>query len=131
MLHAYIFSASGHRLRHYPPGHPSRTVLTQARSYHERKGSEAVATILSRITGPVPDAILLALFVLVFPAGEYEESVSMYPKSPLAAAQSLDIYGNVDVAPRRIQQIQYLSRLLETRGGLEGVAHLDWVAAIL
>ncbi len=131
MLHAYIFGASGHRLRHYPPGHPSRTVLTQARSYHEREAFEAVSAIMSNHTGPVPDAVISALFMVAFPPGEYEEFDHKYPRSPLATSQSLHRYSNLDLTPSRIQQIQNLSRLLETRGGLEGVAHYDWVGAII
>jgi hypothetical protein len=82
-------------------------------------------------TGPVPDGVLLALFITIFPAGDYDAYVSKYPVSPLAAAQSLHLYANLEVTPGKIQQIQRLSRLLETRGGVDGVSQHEWVHAVI
>ncbi|KIW66430.1 hypothetical protein PV04_05765 [Phialophora macrospora] len=131
MLHAYIANAAGHNLRLHPPGDPARTLLTQARSYHERKTLEAVSDLLRDHTGPVPEGVLLALFITIFPAGDYDAYVCKYPASPLATAQSLHRYANLDVTPGRIQQIQRLSRLLETRGGVDGVSQREWVHAVI
>ena len=131
MLHAYICNAAGHNLRLYPPGHPFRTVLTQARSYHERKTLEAVANIMRTSPGAVSDGVLLALCIIIFQAGDYDETKQRYPESPMATAQSLKLYANMDLTPAKIQHIQRYSRLVEARGGLDGISHLGWVHAVI
>ena len=130
-LHAYITNAAGHQLRLYPPGHPFRTVLTQAKSYHERKALEAVSNALAGQPGTISDDVLLTFFITIFPAGEYDDRVPKYPVSPLAKAQGLHLYANMDVTPGRIQQIHRLSRLLDTRGGLDGISQNEWVTAVI
>jgi hypothetical protein len=131
MLHAYITNATAHQLRLYPPHHPARTLLAQARQYHERKTFEAVSIALKSQSEPVPDALLVALFLVVFTAGDYDGHVSKYPASPLAKAQSLHLYTNMEVTPGRILHIQRISRLLDTRGGLDGVSQNGWVNAAI
>ena len=129
MLHAYITNAVSHSLHLHQPGHAARTLLGQARQYHERKTFEGVSSALKSQRGEVSDGVLMALFIVVFTPGDYDDHVTTYPASPLATAQSLHLYTNMEVTPGRIQHIQRISRLLDTRGGLDGVSQHDWVNA--
>jgi hypothetical protein len=131
MLHSYITNATGHSLRLLPPGHHARNRLLAAAVYHEKKATEAISLLLKEQAGVVPDHIILAIMTVCFPAGDYDEYVSRYPSSPLAQAQSLHLYANLDMTPHRIRQLQTLCRLLETRGNLEGVAHNEWVHVLI
>jgi len=69
----------------------------------------------------------LALTLICWPPGPYDDSTSKYPKSPMARAQNLDLYSNMDITPKVIQNVQRFYHLLEPRGGLEGLSMLGQV----
>ncbi|OAP59845.1 hypothetical protein AYL99_04847 [Fonsecaea erecta] len=125
VLHAQIASAGGHRLRLLPAGDPSRSLIAQAVSYHERKALEAVAEILQKNPGPPWESIVAALILVTWPAGTHEEGPSKYPVSPMARGQNLHLFNNMILTPGRIQQIQRFYHILEPLGGLEGLSTLD------
>ncbi|KIW32980.1 uncharacterized protein PV07_04486 [Cladophialophora immunda] len=122
VLHAQIVNAGGHRLRLLPAGHQSRSLIAQAVSYHERKALEAVTDILQKSPTPPWERIVLALLLVTWPAGTHEESPSKYPVSPMATAQNLHLFNNMELTPGRIQQIQRFYRILEPLGGLDGLS---------
>lgn len=119
VFHAQIAHAAGIRLRMIPPGNPTSTMLSQARSYHERKSLGTVGELLQTTTEPASDAMLLALTLLIWPAGPWEESQSKYPMSPLATAQNLGLYSSMELTPSMIQKIQRFHQLVQGRGGVD------------
>ncbi|EXJ69144.1 uncharacterized protein A1O5_08079 [Cladophialophora psammophila CBS 110553] len=125
ILHAQIANAAGHKLRLLPAGHQSRSLVTRAISYHERKALEAVAGILQKDPSPPWETIVLALLLVTWPAGIHEDAPSKYPVSPMATAQNLHLFNNMELTPGRIQQIQRLYRVLEPLGGLDGLSTPD------
>ena len=129
MMHSYISNAAAHSLRRYPPGHPSRNILAQAWIYHERKALDSISEVLKRQPGIIPDGVFVAFLVAGFPPGDYDDYVSNYPASPLATAQCLHLYTGLELTRSRIQLIQWMSALLDIRGGLDAVAQHDWVNA--
>lgn len=127
VLHAQIVNSSGTRLHLLKPDDKTRTVLRQANAYHERKALEEIVKILEATPGPPPDVVVLALTLICWPPGPYNETVSQYPESPMARAQNLDLYSNMEITPKVIQNVQWFYRLLELRGGLEGLSMLGQV----
>ncbi|KAH0831705.1 hypothetical protein FOPE_02778 [Fonsecaea pedrosoi] len=120
ILHAQIVNAGGHRLRLLPANHQSRSLVARAVSYHERKTLEAVADIVQKNPMPPWKSIILALLLVTWPAGTHEEEPSRYPVSPMAKAQNLHLFNNMELTPGRIQQIQRFYRTLEPLGGIDG-----------
>lgn len=122
VLHAQIVNSSGTRLHLIRPDDKTRTVLRQANAYHERKALEEIVKILEATPGPPPDAVVLALTLIIWPPGPYNDGASQYPESPMARAQNLDLYSNMEITPKVIRNVQWFYRLLEPRGGLEGLS---------
>ncbi|KAK5267649.1 hypothetical protein LTR99_010519 [Exophiala xenobiotica] len=122
VFHAQIANAAGSRLHLIPPENESVSLLRQVKAYHERRSFQAIAHCLENTPGSPPDAVILALTLMIWPAGSYDASTSRYPVSPLTYGQNLDFFSNMNLSPTIIQQIHNFYRLLETRGGIDGLA---------
>ncbi len=122
VLHAQIANAADSRLHLIPPENKSASLLRQVKAYHEQRSFQAIARCLENTPGSPPDAVILALTLMIWPAGTYDASTSKYPVSPLAYGQNLDFFSNMDLSPTVIQHIHNFYRLLETRGGIDGLA---------
>ncbi|KIX93544.1 uncharacterized protein Z520_10722 [Fonsecaea multimorphosa CBS 102226] len=125
ILHAQIVNAAWQRLRLLPAGHQSRSLIAQAAAYHERKALETVADMLQKLPTPPWEGIVVALLLVTWPAGTHAEGPSKYPVSPMATAQNLHLFNNMELTPGRIQQIRRFYHILEPLGGLDGLSAPD------
>jgi hypothetical protein len=124
VFHAQIANAAGSRLHLIPPENESASLLRQEQAYHERRSFQAIAHCLENTPGSPPDAVILALTLMIWPAGTYDASTSTYPVSPLTYGQNLDFFSNMNLGPTVIQHIHKFYRLLDTRGGIDGLAQV-------
>jgi hypothetical protein len=124
VFHAQISNAAGSRLHLIPPENESASLLRQVKAYHERRSFQAIAHCLENTPGSPPDAVILASTLTIWPASTYDASTSRYPVSPLTYGQNLDFFSNMNLSSTVIQHIHNFYRLLETRGGIDGLAQV-------
>ena len=120
ILHAQIANSAGTRLRLLPPDDKSRTLVTQAKAYHEQESLDAIAKVLESTGGVPSDAVILTLTLLTWQRGPWEPpTTSKYPVSPMATSQFINHFSNMEMSPSLLRNIQKLFHLLELRGGLD------------
>ena len=95
--------------------HASAVIRAQQQVLSIRGISQEIA----KLTGIASDALILAILHLGYAAGEVNaNNVHLHPTSPLASAQSLHIYGTVELMP---QHVKALRILVKQKGGIETI----------
>jgi hypothetical protein len=97
-----------------------RSAAIVARAQQQILSIQGIADEINKLTGAASDALILAILHLGYAAGEVTvNNVQLHPTSPLATAQSLHIYGTVELLPQHVKALQIL---VEQKGGIETIS---------
>jgi hypothetical protein len=96
-----------------------RHAAAVARVQQQVLSIQGISEEINKLTGVASDALILAILHLGYAAGEViANNVQLHPTSPLATAQSLHIYGTVELMPQHVKALQILVR---QKGGIETI----------
>lgn len=96
-----------------------RHAAAVARVQQQVLSIQGISEEITKLTDVASDALILAILHLGYAAGEVTaNTIQIHPTSPLATAQSLHIYGTVELMPQHVKALQVL---VEQKGGIETI----------
>lgn len=117
-FHAFIYATTLHLLC----AHNGRELTDSApllRLFHKVETIKLVNEQLHNLSGLPSDALIMAVTILAI-HGKRDETVypELHPRSPLATAQQLHVYGNM---VNDEEHVQAIILLIMQKGGLEAI----------